>query len=1745
MIKNGLTIDQAITQTIAAATEQGLPKDVALTALLIDTHGHATVAAQLDAYINNTPNAWNAKTALVTDATTALEKDTLAPAQIVETIRESIDALAHYAPAKIFGSADMHFAEVISTLNTAASADHADLRTYLKQNHDLDLAVGEVFAAAKFDFASPSAQPPNAIFSDLRSRAAANGLPIDIAYCAMLAHFPPQTSVVGEGVNTNWNNLQQHLATTTAPAAATPAINPAAATYVEALAQHLGTSSWGTATSFAKDMQQSMWETKQGFASGHNFTVDKAHALIEMAVDTLARYAPTKVEGTPQLHAAELLFQLTMGGTQNIGAALKTELTAKYEYEMRLGEIVNAAQWGVTNLDVTRAQADTQGWTDRDSIPRVYGLIAAIADHTAANATILAQRLSDGISNGSLEQDIVGLVKAGKITAEQALTSMTESLDVLARYNKIPLNMPPDVARAYVFDKIVDLATAQGVTGLVNHLKANFADDLKAGDQVQAYLTGHAGTVGAAAEWAGFVANSHMNLAISNGLATGDVTIQSLMTTERLTAQQAEQLLFTCASNGKVALPIVIAELEALRNTGGIPVADMIAHLGAAIKANTLNDDVAVVLIAGLAGYSVPAAQNAHNILDALVASGDLKPQQILEDTANAFKSHTLSDVQGMTALAMLAGSASVELRNGAVNVIGTLIQAGHADAATAIAALHGTAASLLTPAQAVTTLLSVAQFSGLAGQIAVAAEFTKMTGVDVVAAIHNGVMTHLLAGDAALHVLAELASAKPALQAAVITETANLVRVGQVTADAALGVLAAIAGTAPAMQAAVNTEVVAMVRAGQFTADHVIAALTTMAAGNLAMQTSVCAEITALVTAGLSTAAHAVEVMARLGAGATDVTQRVIGEEIAALVAAGKITGQAAAQTLCSLAVTGAPALRAFVGEELASLASHKLITDLAAVNVLRAAFPGAQPAPAFWTAFTAMAGEGSATLLTACAKFAAPFLQNNGVASVMSSIDTAVTSGAVTAHQALTTLGCLANTLNIDSRTYNPIGAQISNEFAAIVHRTGISAADAMLDVIHATGKPSLMLMTSLAHNENELLAGIGGALAKYATEAKQTPTQIFNMLTAQAPSMSGYGTILVTRPEQLLAISLGLAAEATGDLQKTARDVVERSLTQGQSGLPNYGSPFGNNGGAEGVSNALAIVVDAGMHGDAKIRATVMDALGQLVQNGYYNYGQQVSGVEILRSVCTAAGKTADGLKFVSEAITQIISHGTNVQPILDFITGSSGGNSWGGSGSRNFPVADALNLLVQAANGASSATRDLIAAEILSSGDLLASLSLKVADRPAALQAFLSNHLSDGLAEAILAKQVATGALGAGNAIATLNGIVDAFMKSHPTADRAALVAVSMAHLNIAVHAATFTAQNAIAVTQSEFGNWGNNARNTIPAGLTELQKIINTTGNLQQVLTGLGMLQISQSTAVGMSDVLNMAHQSIVDYTTTAQGTSKSEEQAKGSANAASAFFSNGFELMAANWKTAGILKNEIIAHPENYKSWVNLGANMMSAEMASNFISGGQATGGGYYFKMVTAGSTLLAAAFESDAVVQALGKDQALALSAPCRILSLGCNALCNMFSGMIAIGGNSAVGASVGLFETFSDISHGRNANESAQKFGNNLLLLVSGAQANDARSAGGNFVNYWSAVGDGHSGNMNKYGDALGADLQHMLYDNNVYMQKAKDELAASARSITNVGQQLGSALSNIGGAIGDTFVTFGKIVNFSSY
>ena len=171
-----ITVADAIAHTIDVANQQGLPKDVALTALLADTHGNATVAQQLGAYVNDT-TGFNAG-ALSNDIANAVNKNMMALEDAVESVREAVDALARYAPTRLVGPPDMNFAEALTTLKYGACAQNADLQKYLTQNHSFDLAVGTVCLAVE-QGGFPQWPCSMRISRDFR---------VDMATCATLAH---------------------------------------------------------------------------------------------------------------------------------------------------------------------------------------------------------------------------------------------------------------------------------------------------------------------------------------------------------------------------------------------------------------------------------------------------------------------------------------------------------------------------------------------------------------------------------------------------------------------------------------------------------------------------------------------------------------------------------------------------------------------------------------------------------------------------------------------------------------------------------------------------------------------------------------------------------------------------------------------------------------------------------------------------------------------------------------------------------------------------------------------------------------------------------------------------------------------------------------------------------------------------------------------------------------------------------------------------------------------------------------------------------------------------------------------------------------------------------------------------------------------------------------------------------------------------------------------------------------------
>ena len=334
------------------------------------------------------------------------------------------------------------------------------------------------------------------------------------------------------------------------------------------------------------------------------------------------------------------------------------------------------------------------------------------------------------------------------------------------------------------------------------------------------------------------------------------------------------------------------------------------------------------------------------------------------------------------------------------------------------------------------------------------------------------------------------------------------------------------------------------MVTTGQTTADNVMTALTTLATNNTGTQSAVNGEIAALVAAKLTTADHAVEVLARLGAGANEARQTAIEEGISALVTGKHLTADQACNKLCAMANTGAPAMQAFSGEVIASLVAHKLIDPNQAMQDVAAALaPPSRPwgTPAYWAVATSVMAEGNADLRNAAAYQAASFMRNYGVNAtnlMVSTIESATAADAMTGAQAATALGALANQFT----TTNPYDYSSRNFLQAIGQELGnlvahheVPASQAMLQVVHAQPSLSVATLMALAGTNDNLQAGVGAALAIYATEPGHTN---FSVVSAIA---QGGGSV---------ALWSGVAAYATGDLQKTAQETLSLVMFGGWS-------------------------------------------------------------------------------------------------------------------------------------------------------------------------------------------------------------------------------------------------------------------------------------------------------------------------------------------------------------------------------------------------------------------------------------------------------------------------------------------------------------------------------------------------------------------------------------------------------------------
>ena len=1464
---------------------------------------------------------------------------------------------------------------------------------------------------------------------------------------------------------------------------------PAAANTAAMLADNLNKSSWGTPSSFAIDLQTLMSDSQQSDFNPNymkptpaHVDLEKAISLIHMAVDTLAKYAPEKVEGNANLNACEVMYSLQWGRGANTTYA--ADLNKNHAYEMKLGEVANAAQYGVTYASayaqaapyhpegIYTGEVNAKYWSDRNGIPQVYGLIATIGDVSPTAGAVVAQQIADGLANGQFERDVANLVKAGKITAEQAVQSITDALDVCTRFGKQPLGMPADVARAYALDTLRDEAGTAGAAALSNHVTANFAADLKLGDQVDAYLNAHPQATKTAD--AGFLAltgqlhNQMTQAQIQGDLTSGHSTIQDVMKSQSMSASQAESLLLTLANNGSVPKQVVFGQLESLMTSEKLTPEQVIGDIRAAVINHSISADTGVLLLASLSDRSPQSQKAASQTLDGLVASGQVSIGVVLGDIYNGVASHALSDAEGIAALAMLNASTNAQLRDGGTSLITSLVQTGHVEVATAITGIHNAStAGLMSQGAASSTLLTLGQNGDAKAQLAVGAELGKLLSpADAAARIHESVVAH------------------------------------RVSADTALSILSGLGQSSAAAQTAANAEVVQLVTSGQTTADHAMTALTTLAMNNTGTQSAVNGEIAALVAAKLTTADHAIEVLAGLGAGASEAKQTAIEEEISALVAARHLTADQACNKLCAMANTGAPAVQAFSGEIIASLVAHKLIDPNRAMQDVAAALaPPSRPwgTPAYWTVATSIMAEGNADLRNAAGYQASSMMRSygdNATNLMVSTIESATAADAMTGAQAATALGCVASqfTTNDPNRDYTSrrFLEAIGQELGNLIAHHEVTASQAMLQVVHAQPYLSMPTLSALAGNNSNLQSGLGAALAIYASEPGHSA---FNVVSAISQGNAGS-----------VALWAGVAAYATGDLQKTAEETLSLVMFGGWS--PQNGNQWPQHYNPMDQQSAMAAFTSIGMSDDARLKSIALREIGQMAAN----YGPDASMPYLIQ----CAGHSAAGQAFIGEAIAAMVANGADPKIVVAYVSGSDGGSI--GRHITGVPTAEALNILQIAGDAGTGRLRAAIA-------DAILDRNLVPANQ---MQTYLSQHLSDGLAQAIIAERVARGEIPAESAISTLNSVVDTYMKANPAVDRANLTCVALAQLDLAVHVGSADAKS----QDASNSGWGSyQSYNPASSRLDALQTQVNTTDNLQKILTGLGMLQLAQTTKGASAEISNMAHVAMVDFTRLAAG--GDQKKADMYAEKASLFYSTGIDFIAANNKTFGILKNEVLVHPENYESWTSLGTQMVKSKVSSGLINGAagmlgfEAAEGEASFssqlKLIKISSGLLAQAFEQDAVVNYLGKDGAMLISGPARMLNTGCSAISDMVNGIIKVGATSVIETSNNMYNTFKDIHEGRNATANAQAMGNSMLSLFSGVKAYDVKDTSVAFGNMWGDIFTGKDASGDA--QAVGSGLGNMLYTNNSYMQAAQNSLVSASHSVANTAVNFGNSVANV--------------------
>ncbi|HZP78505.1 MAG TPA: hypothetical protein VFB45_20340 [Pseudolabrys sp.] len=1044
---------------------------------------------------------------------------------------------------------------------------------------------------------------------------------------------------------------------------------------------------------------------------------------------------------------------------------------------------------------------------------------------------------------------------------------------------------------------------------------------------------------------------------------------------------------------------------------------------------------------------------------------------------------------------AQAVASLQTAINHDSVNLVGDANSVSHAQAVVTQDQAHVNADNQTLTAQQNALNSDAAQEAALRSQLAQAQH--NIAGADQIAITQ------------AEHALSQAQAAVTNAQAAVAADIPSVISAidkwtGEASQQQLLDQITAIAAATPASQAAMTAEIAKLVTTGVLNADYAITTLTSLAAGQTNLQTTVNAEITGLVAAGVVGATHVIDVLtsARVGLGVADATVQAINGEVAALITSGQITAAGVCAELNHIAAApgASTALQVSAASEAASLVAENLLTPAQVIQGFNSMNENSE---AYWTVLGGLMANGNSALQSAAGQQAALLLHTEPASTVMGWIDHAVTSNGLTADQAVTALACIAEAAGNNAQ----VMSAISGELNTMIGRGDITGSQAMLDVIHLTNGLNMDLLSNLAQGDRSLQAAIGEALV-----LSGQSSQFYNVITS---------TALLHDPAETLAISLGVAAQATGSLQTAAEQTISTILSSGWVGWTATNTPQTH----ASLSQVAAVQVlgSVGAHADMQVQSIAANTIGKLAENA--------APTMIMQTLFNTCPHTSDGLQFIGAALANMVAHGVSRTTVCDFVTGFVAGLGYNPSnwsqqvyGAATLSQADAETVFIDMAASGSAALRDTVASHLLSYG-----LQND--------QTFLANHLADGLAQALLLKNVTSNFQSSTDILAHMANLETAFLQAHPGADAYALQCVSLAQLDLGLHAA-------MAATDA--------ARATTPAGVTQqlnnlLGQINGSAATLGMVLTGCGMLQISQTSGAGINDNLNMAHQATIDYVML-EGVNTVGAALDGVAGVAVSYIQTGidkgWDLATQKIPACGILKNEVIADPTNYQGYIDLYAQIYAAAAP---------TGIGVEVSLT---SKLLTAGFESDAVNHVLGKTAAADCAFPFAMVAAGCTAITQAIAGVADYSMTNIVHTAISLGNVADDLAHGKSATDDATALGNGLLSLYTGgisvsqltAATSDSDAMWSDIFHHRDASGDAA---------AFGHDMVSMVIDNpgvkavttafeNAFTSSAvTGPLGVVINQLTSAGNAIASTAESVGSAIASSAESVGSRLNPKSW